>query len=321
MEAFRVAIVGGGGVSAAHVAAAKSSGGSIKVVAGVDPAEPARRALAGATGAAAYASFDELLADAKMKLDGVIICTPPSVRIPIIRAALARKIPLLVEKPLAHTLADAREMSAMAKASPVPSAVGFCHRFVPAVKEMKRALLAGEIGSIIRFENTFAGFNPGMQRRWMSEISVSGGGSFIDTGSHSLDLFRYLVGDADVVGAVYSKQWPGRGESGATVLLRGESAAGVIQSGWLEPGRFKLSLVGTTGRLIYDYDRPTELIRIGPDDVKMVQAVASHEGRFESQLQAFAGFARGGARGELADFVDGAKVAQLVDAAGKASII
>jgi len=321
MEAFKVAIVGGGGISAAHAAAAKSSGGIVKVVAAVDPAEPARRALAEATGAAAYASFDELLTDARMKLDAAIICTPPSARVPIIRAALARKIPLLVEKPLAHTLADAQELSAMAETSPVPSAVAFCHRFVPAVVEMKRALLAGEIGSIIRFENTFAGFNPGMQHKWMSDPAVSGGGSFIDTGSHSLDLFRFLVGDAEVAAAVYSEQWPGRGESSATVLLRGKMSAGVIQSGWLEPGRFELSLVGTTGRLIYDYDRPTELIRKGTDGERQIQSVASHEARFESQLLAFMGFARGGARGDLADFVDGAKVAQLVDAAAKASII
>jgi predicted dehydrogenase len=130
-----------------------------------------------------------------------------------------------------------------------------------------------------------------------------------------------MFGDGDVVGAVYSKQWPGRGESNATVLLRGKSAAGIIQSGWLEPSRFQLNLVGTSGTLSYDYDRPTELLKIGADGTREVVAVVSHEPRFDEQLTSFARFARGGARSGLATFEDGLRVAQLVDAAAKANII
>jgi predicted dehydrogenase len=187
---------------------------------------------------------------------------------------------------------------------------------------------AGQIGSLLRFENTFASWNPAMKHKWMSDPAVSGGGSFIDTGCHSLDLFRFLVGDGSVVGAVFARPWDGRGESNATVMLRGHDSAtsgqpvaGVIESGWLEPARFTLSLIGTGGMLAYDYDRPSELMYRPMGADAEVVAVGSHETRFERQLAAFVGFAAGGGAGNLASFADGLEVAQLVDQAQQASII
>ena len=330
MNEFNVALVGAGGIAKAHVAAAKASGGRVKIVAVADPSEPARRAIADATGAVAFASFDALLADGNVgkSIGGVIVCTPPSARLDIISAALSRKIAVLAEKPLAHNLDDAKKLAELAtRHADVPTAVAYCHRFVPAVLEMKRRSQSGALGKLVRVENAFAGWNPGMQHKWMSEVATSGGGSFIDTGCHSLDLFRFLVGDAHVVGAVFKFDWPGRGESHATVLLRGErdTAAGVIESGWLEPSRFTLSLIGTDGTLSYDYEHPAELIFRPSQGSVESRLVESHEIRFERQLINFSELAqrRSNSRDRkgLATFEDGLKVAQLVDEAYRISII
>jgi predicted dehydrogenase len=205
----------------------------------------------------------------------------------------------------------------------VTTAVGYCHRFVPAILEMQRMLRAGELGTVVRFENTFACWFPQMAQRWMSDVRVSGGGSLIDTGSHSLDLFRFLLGQGKVVGASFRHEWEGRGESNATVLVQGGSSAGVIASGWAEPARFIVSLVGTRAMASYDYDRPQELhIKPSQGEAKIV-AVETHEVRFERQLLAFAEVASGRAdRGGLASFEDGLAVAQMVAEAQRvASII
>src|SRR5207248_10831004 len=101
---------------------------------------------------------------------------------------------------------------------------------------------------------------PRLIDHWMSDPAVSGGGSFIDTGGHGLDLFLHLIGPGKVLSAVFDYAWPGRGESSATALLRSDSGvAGVIQSGWAEPARFTVTVVGTRGLLSYDYDHPTDL--------------------------------------------------------------
>ncbi len=326
---FHLAIVGGGGISRAHVNAARASNESIVIKAVVDPAETARKAVCDATGCRGFPNIEELLADGgdDHSIDGLVICTPPSVRLPIVRAALDRGVAVLAEKPIAHTLADASKLVQLAeKYSPTTAVVGYCHRFVPAIELMKRMIDEGDLGIILRFENTFACSIPGMQDKWMSDPAVSGGGSFIDTGCHSLDLFYYLFGEGKVVGATFHKEWPNRGESNATVLLRGvqkfAGVAGVIQSGWLEPARFVVTVVGTKGLLTYDYDKPTDLLHVTSDGSARVLAVESHEIRFDRQLAAFADRAGGGGTGsQMADFAQAAKVAEMVDSILKSAVV
>src|SRR5438128_528183 len=81
-------------------------------------------------------------------------------------------------------------------------------------------IATGQLAAVSRFENTFASPFPQMREHWMSEPAVSGGGSFVDSASHGLDLFLYLIGPAKVRSAVFHHAWPGRGESSATALLR-----------------------------------------------------------------------------------------------------
>ena len=321
MTQMGVALIGAGNIAQAHVAAAKESGGRLRITAVVDPVEAAREGVARSTGAAAFATADELLASAP-DIRGAIVATPPNARVPIVTALLERGIAVLVEKPLAHTLGDARKLNELAtRHREVVSAVGYCHRFTPAIVEMKRRLNSGEIGEVVRFENTFACHLPAMQSHWMSDRAISGGGSFIDTGCHSLDLFRHLLGDAEVRSATFHHAWPGRGESSATVHLRqkGGQAAGVVQSGWLEPGRFTVTITGTKGSLHYDYDPPTQLLhRPNAGDAEKVE-VEDHAQRFALQLQAFAEAALSGKGSQLATFADGEAVSTLVDAAQTAA--
>jgi len=328
-QPFHLAIVGGGGISRAHVNAARSSNETIVISAVVDPAETARKAICDATGCRGFPNVEEMLADEgnDRTIDGLVVCTPPSVRLPIIEAALGRGIAVLAEKPIAHTLATAHKLAELSRKYPQTTAVvGYCHRFVPAIEEMKRQIDAGELGTMLRFENTFACSIPGMQDKWMSDPAVSGGGSFIDTGCHSLDLYYHLFGEGKVVGATLHREWKNRGESNATVLLRGTgdfaSVAGVIQSGWLEPARFVVTVVGTKGLLTYDYDKPTELRHAPSDGAPRAIPVESHEIRFDRQLAAFADRSTGGRTGsQMADFEQATQVAEMVDAVLKNAVV
>jgi predicted dehydrogenase len=163
-----------------------------------------------------------------------------------------------------------------------------------------------------------------MSGRWFSDPAVSGGGSFIDTGCHSLDLFHFLVGPSAVAGSVYDYDWKGRGESSATVLVKAKDGthkgvAGVILAGWLEPERFTVDLIGTGGSLHYDYMAGEDLIFKGADSKPHTIKVTTHEVRFREQLVGWAAAARGGARGNLAGFAEGLLAAESVEAAARAA--
>lgn len=325
---FKVALIGAGGIANAHAGAAKASNGRVQVVAVVDPVEAARNKMATDLGAKAFASPDELFAAAKgLELNGVVVCTPPSVRVPIITKALEHKLAVLTEKPIAHNVADAKQLVEAARKHPdATTAVAYCHRFAPAILEMKKQVAAGKIGKLVRFENAFACDLSGHETKWFSDLEKSGGGAFIDMGCHSLDLFHFLVGFADVKGAIFEHKWAGRAETAATVLVKsntdgganiGVGVAGVIISGWAETCRFALSLFGTNGSFHYDYEKPLELIYKDLNGKAETHAVEAHDVRFARQLVAFADAAQGAKNLGLATFNDGLQAAVAVEAATK----
>jgi predicted dehydrogenase len=317
-----VAIVGAGGIAAAHISAARSLGEHVSIGAVIDPHEEAARRTATETGATPFSSCGELwrAIERGLTVDALIVCTPPSARVDIVRSALDRGIAVLAEKPLAHTIDDAVKLADLARAHPeVASGVGYCHRFTPAILEMRRRLEAGQIGRLTRFENVFATYFPALAERWMSDPDVSGGGSFLDTGSHAVDLYNFLVGPGELVGIVVDHEWANRGESSATALLRSRDrgVAGVIMTGWLEPDRFTVRLIGTNGSMSYDYLEPTELRITDSQGRTEAVDIESHEVRFARQLEAFIALASGGARRGLATFADGLAAADIAAAAAR----
>jgi len=319
MSKKRLAIIGAGIIAEAHVAAAAESS-RVAIAAVVDPVTDRSHALAQRVGAKPFASVDRLLADdkARASLDAVLICTPPSVRQEPAEAALRAGLPVMVEKPLANSVNHAQSLVNLSSRRPhTPTAVAFCHRFTPAIRRMKEMLQRGDLGTPVRFENTFACWHPKMRDHWMSDPDISGGGSLVDTGCHAVDIFHYLIGPSQTDAAVLSHRWPGRGDSNATLLIHhggavagGTPVAGILSSGWAEPARFTVAVVGTEGLLHYDFEKPEELLwsrSTGPAETLKVQ---THEVRFRHQLEAFADLIDNpSAPTELASFEDGLAVA------------
>ncbi len=317
-KTINLGIVGAGGMGRTHSAAAASLGGKARVAAIVDANPDAAGKLAEATGATSFASTSDMIDALGRDLDAIVLCTPPSVREEVVAAALENGTAVLVEKPLAENREHAKRLVDLAARYPdVVTAPAYCHRFTPAIREMNRLAASGDIGRIVRWENVFACSIPDMGGRWMSDPAVSGGGSLIDTGCHSLDLFHYMQGGLEPVASVFDRKWAGRGESGATSLVRSPKTgvAGVILNGWLEPARFLVTLVGEEGMLTYDYEQPETLFRTSVTGEKSTITVESHDVRFARQMEAFVDAVGLGTRDEnLASFTDGLAVAAAVEA-------
>ena len=320
---IRLGMVGAGGMGRTHASSVASVGGAARVVAVADGVSDAAGALAAKTESRAFSDAGDMIRTMADELDAVVLCTPPSVRKEVVSLALEHGVAVLIEKPLADTHAHAKELVDLAARHPgLVTACAYCHRFTPAIREMIRLAHDGDLGRIVRWENTFACSIPDMGDKWMSDTSVSGGGSLIDTGCHSLDLFRYMCGDIEPVGAVFDRKWNGRGESGATSLVRSASTgvAGTINNGWLEPARFLVTLVGEEAILSYDYEQPTILTRKSVAGTIKTIEVESHEVRFDRQMAAFIEAVAGAKRDpNLATLADGLAVAQAVDALTKSA--
>ncbi|MFT3788159.1 MAG: Gfo/Idh/MocA family oxidoreductase [Tepidisphaeraceae bacterium] len=327
---LNLALIGAGTIAKAHLAAIEALKGQVAVTAVIDPNPVAREGAVKRTGAKGFESADAFFASKPRELaQAALVCTPPSARITIVGRALQSGLAVLAETPIAHRLADAQALLGMSyQYRGVVAAVAYCHRFTPAMVEMKKRADTGELGTVLRFEATFASWRPTLEKTWVSDPAISGGGALIDTGSHGLDLYRYLVGDGAIASATVHELWKGRGETSATVQLlpaktaKHTKATGLIQVGWQEPSRFTVRLTGTKISLAYDYDEPETLVVTPSEGEATAVKVASHEGRYERQLQAFASLI-GSKAPEVrpANFEDGSQVAKLVDEATRARVV
>jgi predicted dehydrogenase len=114
---------------------------------------------------------------------------------------------VLVEKPLATTVADAVAIQDAARRSGAVVQVGFVRRFSGNVVTLKRFVDAGDLGEIYygRASNLRRAGHPG---GWYGARDRSGGGPLIDIGSHVLDLCWYLMGRPEpvtVTGNTYAR--------------------------------------------------------------------------------------------------------------------
>jgi predicted dehydrogenase len=139
----------------------------------------------------AYLSLDEMLKD----VDIVAICTPPDTHAELAIAAMKYGRHVLVEKPMATSVNEAREMVRTAEKVGVKLAVNHNFLFANAVRETHRVLEEGSIGEL---DHIVGLYMSGEYRRLPQWISKLPGGLFYDEIPHYIYLFREFAGNLTV---------------------------------------------------------------------------------------------------------------------------
>ncbi len=156
-------------------------------------------ALAKKHGMTVAEELSALLVDPAVHL--VHIATTPQLHAEQARAALAAGKHVLVEKPLATTLADADEVIRAAAQRDRVLAVNFVMRYGPLVEPLRKLLDGGALGAPLRGQFTNRAGDAGLPiGHWFWDESVSGG-IFVEHGVHFFDLLRHLLGDATILSA------------------------------------------------------------------------------------------------------------------------
>lgn len=235
------------------------------------------------------------------EIDCIDINAPSDVHKEIAIAAAEAGKHIFCEKPLALSLADAREMLQAAEKAKVKHMVGFNYRFAPAVQLAKKLVEEGRLGRIYHFRAWFLQdwiVDPDFPLVWRLQKEVAGSGAHGDLGAHIIDLAHFLVGDlAEVVGMSetfikerplptsmtgLSAQGSGEGPKGqvtvddATLFLaRFENGAlGNFEATRFAPGHrctnaFEIN--GSKGSVKFDFERMNELQVYFTDDAEDVQ--------------------------------------------------
>nr|ABW22840.1 oxidoreductase-like protein [Burkholderia sp. NCIMB 10467] len=217
----RLAVVGTGVIGRLHVETALRDG-KCDVVAISDPS-PESEEFACRRGLRWFGDYKHLLDDSHV--DGVIIATPNPAHVDIALDCSDRKIPVLVEKPIADAVSDAARLVSASLEHKVPVLVGHHRRHNVVVRRAKELISDGCIGEPIAVSGLYAFFKPDayFEARWRRE---RGGGPVLINLTHEVDMLRFLVGEIEQVQAMTSNAHRGfEVEDTATVLLRFSSGA------------------------------------------------------------------------------------------------
>jgi predicted dehydrogenase len=220
---LRFGLVGAGRIAQAYVQALRETPNA-KLAAVADIDREAALAIASQGGCREYSSHIDMAESGAV--DAVIISTPPVTHGPITMDFLQRGIPVLCEKPVSTGLETAQQIRETAREHNVLFTMGSKFRYVQDVVKAREIVNSGILGDIVLFENTFMSFVD-MSKRWNSDRRVSGGGVFIDNGTHSVDIMRYFIGPLDAIHAIEGPEIQGLSVE-ETVHVTARSRGGAV---------------------------------------------------------------------------------------------
>ena len=138
-------------------------------------------------------------------IDVINCCTPNFLHKEMLIGAMRAGKHVYCDKPLAMSLAEAREIVAIADETGIRHQMTFEYRFIPAMMRAKQLVEEGFLGQVFSFRAAYlhAGYiDPNRPISWRLEVAKGGGGALFDLGAHVLDLVRFLLGEYDSVHAL-----------------------------------------------------------------------------------------------------------------------
>jgi predicted dehydrogenase len=252
MPAIRTALVGCGKVGHIHATCLQRER-EAELVAVCDAQADRATAFAAQYGGRPFADFGTLLRETQPQ--AVLIATPhPLHAIPAIAAAQAGAH-VLVEKPLAATLADCDAMIAAARNTGVQLGVISQRRFYAPVQRMKAAIDAGKLGRpALGVFIMYSWRDPAYYRSdpWRGQWATEGGGVLVNQSPHQLDLLQWFMGPiAEISGCWANVNHPAiEVDDTAVAVLRFKNGGlgSIVTSVAQRPGIYtKVHIHGTSG--------------------------------------------------------------------------
>jgi predicted dehydrogenase len=155
-------------------------------------AEQARRLADELSISGASGDYREFLSDPG--IDAVHICTPNQLHFPMAKAALAAGKHVLCEKPLATSVAEARELVSLARDHNLANCTFHNLRYYPQVQNMRRICESGELGEVQVVQGTYSQDWLLYDTDWNWRIETGPSRAFADIGTHWCDMVEHVTG-------------------------------------------------------------------------------------------------------------------------------
>jgi predicted dehydrogenase len=188
------------------------------------------------------------------RVDAVLVATPPATHTEIGLRALNAGKHVLIEKPLATTVADAEKLVAVAADNDVQLMVGHTFEYNPAVRRLREIIRAGELGRVLSIDT--ARLSLGLFR---ADVNV-----IWDLAPHDISITSYLLDELPVSVSVWAQRnigpWT---EDVAHLRLEFPTTHAFVHVSWLNPNKVRrTTVVGERQMAVFDDMSDNERIRI-----------------------------------------------------------
>lgn len=252
-----------------------------------------------------YVDYDNILQIDDIEL--VNICVPTVFHHDVVMSAIEAGKNVLVEKPIASKLSEAKEMIDAAKNAGVTLATGHVERFNPAVRVAKDLIDSGEIGEIVTANSKRLGPYPPRIR----DVGVA-----IDLAIHDIDIFNYLFDSkANTVYANMSSKLKNcEFEDHAEIMTKYDSGVlSILETNWLTPYKKRqLNITGIDGIISVDYGNQT--VTLYKENNQVEEVKVENKEPLKEELRSFVNCVQNNTRPEVSG-EDGYEALRIVDAA------
>lgn len=252
-----------------------------------------------------YVDYDNILQIDDIEL--VNICVPTVFHHDVVMSAIEAGKNVLVEKPIASKLSEAKEMIDAAKDAGVTLATGHVERFNPAVRVAKDLIDSGEIGEIVTANSKRLGPYPPRIR----DVGVA-----IDLAIHDIDIFNYLFDSkANTVYANMSSKLKNcEFEDHAEIMTKYDSGVlSILETNWLTPYKKRqLNITGIDGIISVDYGNQT--VTLYKENNQVEEVKVENKEPLKEELRSFVNCVQNNTRPEVSG-EDGYEALRIVDAA------
>jgi len=256
-----------------------------------------------------YVDYDNILQ--LDDLEAVNICVPTVFHHDVVMSAIEAGKNVLVEKPVASHITEAKEMIDAAKDAGVILATGHVERFNPAVRVAKKLLQDGEIGEVVTANAKRLGPYPPRIR----DVGVA-----TDLAIHDIDIFNYLFeSKAEMVFANMSSNLKNcEFEDHAEIMTKYENGAlSILETNWLTPYKKRqLNITGVEGIISVDYG--SQSVTLYKENNKVEEVKVENKEPLKEELRSFVNAVQSNKEAEVTG-QDGYEALRIVEAAMKSS--
>ena len=240
---IKCAVIGAGKMGKNHLRV-YSELSEVNLVAIADINQTAGKELSADYKTKYYSDYEEMID--KEKPDAVSICVPTAFHHAVGKKCIAKGVNLLLEKPIAIDLKEAKELIELAKLKKITFMVGHIERYNPAVTKLKSIIKSGKLGKITSIIARRVGGFP---------FQIRDANIMVDLAIHDIDIVNYLLDETPQEIYVNKKRvFLKKREDSVEFFFKYKTASAYIQANWFTPVKIrKLNITGTKGYVELDY--------------------------------------------------------------------